>query len=117
MGQIGQPNEKDKLSFTSLTRQIDTGVKQGYTEQEIVDGVIRAINGGMVLRSYVETYKDLSLGRLRKILRNHYDVKSATELYQSLASICQGSKETPQEFYACLGFTPENPVFKHTRSK
>ncbi|CAB4031824.1 Hypothetical predicted protein [Paramuricea clavata] len=98
VGQIGQPNEKDKLSFTSLTRQIDTGVKQRYTEQEIVDGVIRAINGGMVLRSYVETYKDLSLERLRKILRNHYDVKSATELYQSLASICQGSKETPQEF-------------------
>ncbi len=98
VGQIGQPNEKDKLSFTSLTRQIDTGLKQGYTEQEIVDGVIRAINGGMVLRSYVETYKDLSLERLRKILRNHYDVKSATELYQSLASICQGSKETPQEF-------------------
>ncbi|CAB3993872.1 Hypothetical predicted protein [Paramuricea clavata] len=98
VGQIGQPNEKDKLSFTSLTRQIDTEVKQGYTEQEIVDGVIRAINGGMVLRSYVETYKDLSLERLRKILRNHYDVKSATELYQSLASICQGSKETPQEF-------------------
>jgi hypothetical protein len=98
VGQIGQPNEKDKLSFTSLTRQIDTGVKQGYTEQEIVDGVIRAINGGMVLRSYVETYKDLCLERLRKILRNDYDVKSATELYQSLASICQGSKETPQEF-------------------
>jgi hypothetical protein len=55
VGQIGRPNEKDKLSFTSLTRQIDTGVKQGYTEQEIVDGVIRAINGGMVVRSYVET--------------------------------------------------------------
>jgi hypothetical protein len=98
VGQIRQPNEKDKLSFTSLTRQIDTGVKQGYTGQEIVGGVIRAINGGMVLRSYVETYKDPSLERLRKILRNHYDVKSATELYQSLASICQGSKETPQEF-------------------
>ena len=29
VGQIGQPNEKDKLSFTFLTRQIDTGVKQG----------------------------------------------------------------------------------------
>ena len=98
VGQIGQPNEKDKLSFTSLTRQIDSGLKQGYKEQEIVDGVIRAIGGGMVLRSYVETYKDLSLERLRKILRSHYDVKNSTELYQSLASICQGPKETPQEF-------------------
>ena len=52
----------------------------------------------MVLRSYVETFKDLSLERLRKILRNHYGVKNSTELYQSLASICQGPKESPQEF-------------------
>ena len=97
-GQIGHPDEKDKLSFTSLTRQVDSGLKQGYSEQEIVDGVIRAISAGMVLRSYVETFKDLSLERLRKILRNHYGVKNSTELYQSLASICQGPKESPQEF-------------------
>ena len=98
VGQIGHSDEKDKLSFTSLTRQVDSGLKQDYSEQEIVDGVIRAISAGMVLRSYVETFKDLSLERLRKILRNHYGVKNSTELYQSLASICQGPKESPQEF-------------------
>ena len=98
VGQIGHPDEKDKLSFTSLTRQVDSGLKQGYSEQEIVDGVIRAISAGMVLRSYVETFKNLSQERLRKILRNHYGVKNSTELYQSLASICQGPKESPQEF-------------------
>ena len=73
-------------------------MKQGYSEKEIVDGAIHAISAGMVLRSYVETFKDLSLERLRKILRNHYGVKNSTELYQSLASICQGPKESPQEF-------------------
>ena len=99
VGQIGHPDEKDKLSLTSLTRQVDSGLKTSYSEQEIVDGVIRAISAGMVLRSYVETFKDLSLERLRKILRNHYGVKNSTELYQSLASICQGPKESPpQEF-------------------
>ena len=98
VGQIGHPNEKDKLSFTSLTRQIDSGLKQGYSEQEIVDGVIRAISAGMVLRSYVETFKEFSFERLRKILPNHYGVKNSTELYQSLASICQGPRETSQEF-------------------
>ena len=35
---------------------------------------------------------------IKKILKNHYSVKNSTELYQSLASICQGPKETPQEF-------------------
>lgn len=39
VGQIGNPDQKDKLSFTSLTRQIESGLAQGYKEIEIVDGV------------------------------------------------------------------------------
>ena len=61
-----------------------------------MDGVIH--NPGLVLRSYLESFKDLSLDRLKKILRSHYGVKNTAELYQSLASICQNGKETPQAF-------------------
>ena len=98
VGQIGDPDQKDKLNYNSLRRQIDTGVEQKYKEHEIVDGVIRAISPGLVLRSYLESFKTLSLERLKKILRRHYGVKNTTELYQSLASICQSGKETPQAF-------------------
>ena len=98
VGQIGDPDQKDKLNYNSLRRQIDIGVEQKYKEHEIVDGVIRAISPGLVLRSYLESFKTLSLDRLRKILRSHYGVKNTTELYQSLASICQSGKETPQAF-------------------
>lgn len=97
-GQIGDPDQKDRLNYTSLRRQIDTGVEQKYKENEIVDGVIRAISPGLVLRSYLESFKDLSLDRLKRILRSHYGVKNTTELYQSLASIFQNGKETPQAF-------------------
>ena len=97
-GQIGEPEQKDKLSYTSLVRQISAGVEQKYTEREIVDGIIRAITPGMVLRSYLESHKDLSLERLKKILRSHYGVKDTTELYQTLASLCQNPKETPSAF-------------------
>ena len=97
-GQIGEPGQRDKVSFVSLVRQMLNGQAQGYSESEIVDGVIRAITPGMILRNYLETYKDLSLDRLKKILRSHYGVKNITELYQSLAAICQESKETPQAF-------------------
>ena len=60
IGQIGDPGQKDKLDYTSLRRQIDTGVEQKYKEHEIVDGVIRAISPGLVLRSYLESFQDLS---------------------------------------------------------
>lgn len=98
IGQIGEPNQKDKLSYTSLVRQIEAGVDQGFTEKEVQEGVIRAISPGLVLRSYLETYSDLTLNRLRKIIRSHYGVKDTTEMYQSLASLCQGPKESPQAF-------------------
>ena len=97
-GQIGEPKQKDKISFSSLARQIQTGLAQGYSENEIVDGVIRSITPGLVLRSYLEAYKDLTLDRLKKILCSHYGVKNTSELYQALSSICQGPKESPQTF-------------------
>ena len=97
-GQIGEPEQKDKISFSSLARQIQTGLSQGYDGSEIVDGVIRSITPGMVLRSYLETYKELTLDRLKKILRSHYGAKNTSELYQVLASLCQKPKESPQAF-------------------
>ena len=36
--------------------------------------------------------------RLRQILMSHYKEKSGTQLYQELATICQGQKETPEAF-------------------
>ena len=60
-GQIGEPGQTDKLTFVSLTHQIDSGLKRQYKECEIVDAVIRAISLHSSLRSYVETLNDLSL--------------------------------------------------------
>ena len=90
--QIGEPGQTDKLTFVSLTHQIDFGLKRQYKECEIVDAVIRAISLHSSLRSYVETLNDLPLPKLGKILRVHYREKSASELYQQLATIFQRNK-------------------------
>lgn len=97
-GQIGEPGQKDRLPFSSLARQIEHGLVKGFPETEIVDAVIRAIVPGMQLRSYLEGKGDLTLPTLRRILRCHYQEKSATELYKRLSSEVQSIKETPQSF-------------------
>lgn len=97
-GQIGEPGQKDKLTFSSLAHQIEHGIGKGIPELEIVDAVIRAIAPGMQLRSYLEGKANLTLPTLRRILRSHYQEKSATELYKQLTSEIQGNKETPQTF-------------------
>ena len=53
-GQIGELGQVDKLTFVSLAHQIDSGIKRGYKETEIVDTVVRAISLHSSLRSYVE---------------------------------------------------------------
>ena len=42
--------------------------------------------------------KDLTLAKLRKILRLHFREKSAPEVYKELSVICQSPKESPQKF-------------------
>ena len=50
------------------------------------------------LRSYLEMMNDMSLVRLKQILRAHFKEKSGTEMYQELTSLCQGPKESAQDF-------------------
>lgn len=98
MGVIGEQEQKDRLSFVSLIRQIDAGMDKGCKEREIIDAVIRAISPNLKLRSYLGTMKELTLAKLRQILRAHYRQKSGTELYQELTKVCHSPKETPQDF-------------------
>lgn len=97
-GQIGEPGQKDKLTFSSLARQIESGLSKGYPEPDIIDAVIRAITPGLQLRSYLEGKENLTLPALRRILRSHYQERGATDLYKQLTSEVQSSKESPQNF-------------------
>ena len=97
-GQIGDASQKDRLSFSSLVHQIENGLKNDYTEDEIKEAVIKAINPALSLRSYLEGKVDLTLAKLRRILRSHYQERTATELYHQLSSTVQQPKEKPQEF-------------------
>lgn len=97
-GQIGEQGQKDKLSYLSLVRQIETGVERGYSEIEIVEAVIRAISPGMALRDMLEIKRGLTLSKLFTILKGHYKVDSPTELYHQLINISQEPKETALNF-------------------
>ena len=48
-GQIGEPNQADKLSYIALVKQIDSAVERGYTQNEIVDSIVQDIVPGMYL--------------------------------------------------------------------
>ena len=97
-GVVAGDNFKDGLSFVSLVRQIESGIKAGYKESEIVEAVIRAVSPSLNLRSYLEMIQDLSLSRLRQIMKSHFKQKSATERYQELCVLRQEANESLQDF-------------------
>ena len=98
LGVIGEPGQKDRIGYQSLISEIEGGLKKQYSELEVVNAVVRAVQPGLQLRDYLESVSDLTLPKLRKILRFHYHEKSATELYQILANITKNPKENPQSF-------------------
>ena len=97
-GVVGDPGQKEKLGYQALISQIEAGLTKGYSDKEVVSAVVRAVQPGLQLRSYLETMVDLTLPRLRKILRFHFHERNATELYQLLTNIAQQPNEDPQSF-------------------
>ena len=83
-GVISDVNMPNHLSFISLIRQIDTALTKKYTEAEVIEAVISAISPISHLRSYLESKKDLTLPKLRKIIRSFCNEKSPTEIYNQL---------------------------------
>ena len=97
-GQIGEPGQRDRITYTSLMRQLDAAQAKGYTDRELVEAVIRAISPGMRLRSYLESSENLTLTTVKDILEVHFKEGDATTLYKELSSASQGSNESCQEF-------------------
>ena len=73
-------------------------MQKGYRPLEVVDAVVRSINPGMRLRSYLEGLESLTFPRLRRILRCHYQEKSATEHYRQLSTLVQEPQQGSQRF-------------------
>lgn len=97
-GQVGEPGQKDRLTFTSLAHQIEAGIEKGYPDRDIVQAVIRAIVPGSPLRSYLEGRSKIPLPSLRRIVRSHFQERDATDLFKQLSQMAQESKESPQAF-------------------
>lgn len=64
----------------------------------MIESVIRAISPSLPLRSYLEGRTDLDIYRLKKLIRSHYDEKSASDLYFQLGSASQRQNEKGTDF-------------------
>jgi hypothetical protein len=97
-GLIGDTAGDKTISYMNFLHQVQAAKDKGYSEIEIVNAIIWAIQPGARLRGYLEGRTDLTLGVVQKAIRTDYQEKSSTELYQELCNSTQGQSESAQNF-------------------
>ena len=111
-GTIGLPGQKDKLAFSSLDIQIQAAEKRGCDATEICLEVARAVSAELSLRPLLEGKANtITLPKLRKILRAHYQEKDPTTLFTMLANATQTVSEDPLAYVVRLMNLRQKVVF------
>ena len=60
LGVVGELGHKEKLGYQVLVSQIEAGLAKGYSDKEVVSAVVRAVQSGVQLRSYIENTTELT---------------------------------------------------------
>ena len=97
-GSTGEAGQKEKLTYVSLMHQINEAKAAGYDQDEIVNGVIRAMVPSLTLRNVLETTTDLNLDRLLSFLEAHFEEKNTTDLWSKLISMAHSLEESSYSF-------------------
>lgn len=100
-GQIG--DQGSDMSYSSVCRQMDEGLKEQFTDAEVVRAVLRAIKPG-TFKDMLMHKDELTVEELKRFLHTHLGEQSNTELFQELMCTKQKDSETPQQYlYRVIG--------------
>ena len=89
----------DGLDWNSLHYQIyKEGLDLGYTEREIMSGVIRAMKSGSSLRKYFEGKPSLTWETFMGVLKAHCNVVTASTLLDQMSDSVQEPKEDALDY-------------------
>lgn len=100
-GQIG--DKSSEISYSNICKQIDQGLREKHTEDEIIRSVFRIIKPGN-FKDMLSNKDDMTIAELKSFLQSHLGEKSSTELFQELMNAKQHEQETPQQFlYRMMG--------------
>ena len=93
-GIIGNSGQKDRISFVSPTHQINDGRTTGYSDNEIVGSVLKAMSPNLCLKNVLETMEGLNL----QLYKSHFEEGNAPDLCSQVTSVAQLSDEMTYHF-------------------
>ncbi|XP_073710711.1 uncharacterized protein [Misgurnus anguillicaudatus] len=100
-GQIG--DQSSDISYNNVCRQIDDGIKEGFSDSEIVRGVLKIIRPG-IFKEMLINKDDMVVAELKGFLQTHLRQKNSTDLFHERMSTKHDETETPHHFlYRLIG--------------
>ena len=94
-GQVG--DQSSDITYNNVCKQIDDGIREGFSDSEIVRGVLKIIKPG-IFKEMLINKDDITVAELRAFLQTHLREKNSTELFRVLMCTKQEQNETPQQF-------------------
>lgn len=100
-GQVG--DQISDITYSSICKQIGEGIREGFTEAEVIRGVLKIVKPG-VFKDMLMNKEEISVSEMKGFLRSHLGEKASTELFQELMCAKQNEHEPPQQFlYRMIG--------------
>ena len=114
-GTIGGENQ---LDYGNVCFQMRDGLNSGYSEKQVIFGVVKATKAGSELRRYFhgEGGRNLSYEDFKIILRTHYRVRESSKIMDEMVAYVQGVSQ-PLHNYVMLMFAYRDEILDATKGK
>ena len=116
-GQIGKIGDKDKLDVLSVKRQIDSAIKKGYEDADIIEAVINATSSGSSLKGLLQVLPNLTVKEMMKVLRSYFQEFDGSDLLLQLTTAAQNPKDDALTFLIDVLFLKNRIIEEGKRSK
>lgn len=112
----GQTGDQDsEVTYNSICKQIDEGVREGFPESEVICGVLR-INKPVAFKDMLTDKDEITICELKSFLRSHLGEKASAELFQELMCAKQNEQEPPQQFVYCMIWLKQRILFQSKKA-
>ena len=97
-GTIGKPNQKGKLTYSSLMSQIKNAIRRKFEDSDICAAVIKCIDPNTPLRNLFDEIDELTIAKMIPTLQAYFQEKNATSLYQDLNNATMSGDDNELSF-------------------
>ena len=89
----GNVGVEGSLDYSDLIMQMKEGLAVGYSQKEVMSGVIRATKPGSELRKYLVRNSSMSYEDFKQTLREFYNVRESESIMDEMREMVQGENQ------------------------